>query len=59
MSNKLDDEIRRLQLVVPIAWAKSVDEWRRKEPDLPNLSEAICRLVEMGLEAGKKGGKAR
>lgn len=54
MSNKLDDEIRRLQLVVPVAWAKKVDDWRRKEPDLPNLSEAIRRLVEMGLESAKK-----
>ena len=54
MSNKLDDEIRRLQLVVPVPWVKKVDDWRRKEPDLPNVSEAIRRLVEMGLESAKK-----
>ena len=59
MSNKLDDEIRRLQLVVPVAWAKKVDDWRRREPDLPNLSEAIRRLVEMGLESARKGSKGR
>jgi len=36
-----------------------VDEWRRREPDLPNLSEAIRRLVEMGLEAAKQERKRR
>ena len=29
-----------------------------REPDLPNLSEAIRRLVEMGLESAKKGARA-
>ena len=57
MPTKLDDEIQRLNMVVPTAWVKKVDDWRRKEPDLPNLSEAIRRLVEMGLESAKKGGK--
>ena len=55
--HKLDDEIQRLNMVVPASWAKKVDDWRRKEPDLPNLSEAIRRLVDMGLETAKKGGK--
>ena len=54
MPTKLDDEIQRLNMVVPTAWVKKVDDWRRKEPDLPNLSEAIRRLVEMGLESAKK-----
>jgi hypothetical protein len=57
MPTKLDDEIQRLNMVVPTAWVKKVDDWRRREPDLPNLSEAIRRLVEMGLESAKKGGK--
>jgi hypothetical protein len=57
MSEKLDDEVQRLNMVVPTKWVKRVDDWRRKEPDLPNLSEAIRRLVEMGLESAKKGGK--
>ena len=54
MPKKLDDDIARIHMVVPTAWAKKVDEWRRREPDLPNLSEAIRRLVEMGLESAKK-----
>lgn len=28
---------------------KKVDDWRRKQPDLPSRAEAIRRLVEMGL----------
>jgi hypothetical protein len=57
MPNKLDDEIKRLQMVVPVSWVGKVDNWRRKEPDLPNLSEAIRRLVELGLESAKKDRK--
>jgi hypothetical protein len=55
MPTKLDDEIQRLNMVVPTRWVKKIDDWRRREPDLPNLSEAIRRLVEMGLEGAKKG----
>jgi hypothetical protein len=55
MTNKLDDEVRRLQLIAPTSWVQRIDDWRRKEPDLPNLSEAIRRLVDMALEGAKKG----
>ena len=41
MPTKLDDEIQRLNMVAPVAWVKKIDDWRRKQPDLPNLSEAI------------------
>jgi hypothetical protein len=54
MPPKLDKETKRLNMVVSTAWVKKVDEWRRREPDLPNISEAIRRLVEIGLKA-KKG----
>jgi hypothetical protein len=33
---------------------KALDEWRRKEEDIPGRPEAIRRLVELGL-AAKKG----
>ena len=29
---------------------QKVDEWRRKQPDLPSRPEAIRRLVELGLK---------
>ena len=54
MPKKLDDDIARIHMVVPASWAKKVDDWRRREPNLPNLSEAIRRLVEMGVESAKK-----
>lgn len=52
-----DGEPKRLNIVAPVSWVRKVDEWRRAQPDLPNASEAIRRLVEAGLEATKKGGK--
>ena len=53
MPPKLDDEIKRINMVAPAAWVKKIDDWRRQQPDLPNLSDAIRRLVELGLK-GKK-----
>jgi hypothetical protein len=60
MPPKLDPEAetKRLNLVAPSSWVRKIDEWRRQQPDLPNISEAIRRLVDAGLEATpKKGGK--
>lgn len=31
--------------------AKAIDDWRRKQDDIPTRSEAIRRLVEKGLRA--------
>lgn len=33
--------------------AKEIDDWRRKQDDLPGRPEAIRRLVEIGLKAKK------
>jgi hypothetical protein len=49
MPPKLDEETKRLNMVVSVAWIKKIDAWRRQQPDVPNLSEAIRRLVELGL----------
>lgn len=57
MPPKLDDEIKRLNMVAPGSWVRKIDDWRRQQPDLPNISEAIRRLVELGLDASKKSGK--
>jgi hypothetical protein len=35
---------------------KSLDDWRRKQDDLPGRPEAIRRLVDLGLKAKSKGG---
>ena len=37
----------------PTEAAKQLDDWRRKQEDLPGRPEAIRRLVELGLK-GKK-----
>jgi hypothetical protein len=34
--------------------AKELDDWRRKQSDLPGRPEAIRRLVELGLKAKTK-----
>ena len=34
-------------------WLEKVDEWRRTQKNIPSRSEAIRRLVEIGIEASK------
>ena len=46
-----DEDLKRLQMKVPAAWLRSLDEWRREQPDLPTRSEAIRRLVLSGAVA--------
>lgn len=43
---KLD---QRIQLVASSEFSRTVDEWRRTQSDLPSRSEAIRRLVDLGL----------
>jgi hypothetical protein len=54
MPPKLDDDTKRINMVASAAWVKKIDDWRRQQPDLPNISEAIRRLVELGLKAKSK-----
>jgi hypothetical protein len=37
--------------------AKAIDDWRRKQDDLPGRPEAIRRLVEAGLAAAPATGR--
>jgi hypothetical protein len=50
------DELKDLRVPVMMAAAEvaAIDAWRRKQPDLPSRSEAIRRLVELGLKAKAK-----
>lgn len=43
---KLD---QRIQLVASNEFSQLIDEWRRTQSDLPSRSEAIRRLVDIGL----------
>ena len=47
------DELKDLRIPVMMGATEvaSIDEWRRRQPDLPSRSEAIRRLVELGLKA--------
>lgn len=38
-------------MVTPPGWMEKIDDWRRKQADLPSRAEAIRRLVEKGLES--------
>lgn len=51
MPRKLDEtsETERMQLVIHRSLVNRIDEWRRKSADLPNRSEAVRRLIELGL----------
>ena len=42
------------QMRASAEFLKSVDDWRRKQPDLPSRAEAIRRLVESALKAERK-----
>ena len=42
-----------VQLRLPDAMLKSIDDWRRNQPDIPTRSESIRRLIEKGLKADK------
>ncbi len=49
----MSDEERldqRIQLVASSSFGRDVDEWRRTQQDLPSRSEAIRRLVYLGLQ---------
>lgn len=56
MRPKLDEtsKTERLQLVAPRSWIDLVEDWRATQRPVPNLSAAIRRLVEIGLESERK-----
>lgn len=41
---------RQFQMRVSDDWLRQLDEWRRKQPDLPPRAEAVRRLVQKGLD---------
>jgi hypothetical protein len=43
-----------LQMRISQELLRSIDDWRRKEPDLPPRAEAVRRLIEMALGKVKK-----
>jgi hypothetical protein len=48
-----EEQTERFQMRVSPSFLKIIDEWRRKQLDLPSRAEAIRRLVEQAL-SGKR-----
>jgi hypothetical protein len=44
------DKNARFELRVSEAFLRRVDEWRRRQPDLPSRASAVRQLVEMHLD---------
>lgn len=42
---------KRVNVVLPADLIKKIDNWRRKQPDLPNMSAAVRQLLERALNA--------
>jgi hypothetical protein len=47
---KEDSSSTRFEMRAPKAWIAKVDDWRRKQPDIPPRAEAIRRLVDETLD---------
>jgi hypothetical protein len=56
---KLAEGVRKIAMVAPLDWLALINAWRRHQPDMPTLSEAIRRLVLIGLEASEKRAKGK
>lgn len=41
----------RFEMRASEAWLRELDDWRRKQPDIPGRAESIRRLVAMGIGA--------
>lgn len=56
MPPKLEDDGKsvRHNMIVSERWLERIDEWRRKQPAIPNRSEAIRILVDQALSAEGK-----
>ncbi len=44
----------RFEMRASESWLKDVDNWRRKQPDIPPRAEAIRRLVQIALKEKPK-----
>jgi hypothetical protein len=60
-TKKSNDELQteRLQLRVSPSFLRMVDDWRRKQPDIPPRAEAIRRMVAIAATRSEEAGKRR
>jgi hypothetical protein len=52
-SRPMEEKTERFEMRVPASFLKTIDDWRRRQPELPSRAEAIRRLVEIGLKVRK------
>ncbi len=45
----MEDKTERVEIRLDRSFLKTVDNWRRKQRDIPSRAEAIRRLAERGL----------
>lgn len=45
---------KQFQMRVSDDFLKKIDDWRRKQPDLPGRAESVRRLVERALDSPPK-----
>jgi hypothetical protein len=50
----MDEKTERFEMRVPASFLKMIDDWRRKQDDLPSRAAAIRRVIELGLKAKGK-----
>jgi hypothetical protein len=49
----MEEKTERFEMRVRASFLKTIDDWRRRQPELPSRAEAIRRLVEIGLKVRK------
>jgi hypothetical protein len=50
LQESMAGEMKRFEMIAPVGWFDALDEWRRRQSDIPSRAEAIRRLVEKGLK---------
>ncbi len=56
MPPKIDDNPKRLNVMISADTMQRLDDWRRRQLAVPNLSEAVRTLLELGIETAAKNG---
>ena len=53
-SSRVEQKAYRFELRLPPEKWGEVDEWRRRQPDLPTRLNAVRRMIDMALEADRE-----
>jgi hypothetical protein len=56
-NDEIEEQTERFQMRATPTFLRLIDNWRRKQSDLPSRAEAIRRLVQMGMKYEIRGRK--